>query len=120
MQRILYALAVLLLATASVTAQQRVGTASTVLLRALDKITGETVDITLQRGQMASYGQIQIILGECRFPEGAPSSDAFALLEIRDIRQQNPVFLGWMVASSPALNALDHPRYDVWVLRCSS
>jgi len=29
-----------------------------------------------------------------------------------------PVFKGWMIASSPALNALDHPRYDVWVLRC--
>jgi hypothetical protein len=25
-----------------------------------------------------------------------------------------------MVASSPALSALDHPRYDVWVMRCSS
>lgn len=23
-----------------------------------------------------------------------------------------------MTASSPALSALDHPRYDVWVLRC--
>ena len=27
-------------------------------------------------------------------------------------------FAGWMIADSPALNALDHPRYDVWVLRC--
>jgi hypothetical protein len=30
----------------------------------------------------------------------------------------DPVFSGWMVASSPALSALDHPRYDVWVLNC--
>ncbi|MGB1970407.1 MAG: DUF2155 domain-containing protein, partial [Paracoccaceae bacterium] len=28
-------------------------------------------------------------------------------------------FMGWMVASSPALNPLDHRRYDVWVLRCA-
>ncbi|MGB0800115.1 MAG: DUF2155 domain-containing protein, partial [Planktomarina sp.] len=27
---------------------------------------------------------------------------------------------GWMVASSPALNALEHPRYDIWVLRCKT
>jgi len=25
-----------------------------------------------------------------------------------------------MIASSPALNALDHPRYDVWVMRCTT
>lgn len=104
---------------AAAQAQQRAGSAAGATLRALDKITGETTDIQIGRGQMASYGQIQIILGECRFPEGNPSSDAFALIEVRDIRQQAPVFQGWMVASSPALNALDHPRYDVWVLRCS-
>ena len=27
-------------------------------------------------------------------------------------------FQGWMLASSPALNPLDHPLYDVWVLEC--
>ena len=27
-------------------------------------------------------------------------------------------FTGWMFASSPALNALEHPVYDVWVLDC--
>ena len=31
-----------------------------------------------------------------------------------------PVFSGWMIASSPALNALDHARYDVWVMRCKT
>ncbi|MCW8843320.1 MAG: DUF2155 domain-containing protein, partial [Rhodobacteraceae bacterium] len=31
-----------------------------------------------------------------------------------------PLFQGWMIASSPALSALDHPRYDVWVLRCKT
>jgi hypothetical protein len=28
------------------------------------------------------------------------------------------VFSGWMIADSPALSALDHARYDVWILRC--
>ena len=30
------------------------------------------------------------------------------------------LFEGWMIASSPALMALDHPRYDVWALRCGA
>lgn len=28
------------------------------------------------------------------------------------------VFKGWMFASSPSLNALEHPVYDVWVIDC--
>jgi hypothetical protein len=31
-----------------------------------------------------------------------------------------PVFQGWLIGSAPALHALDHPRYDVWVLRCNN
>lgn len=111
-------LVLLLAMSGAASAQERALSATGALLRALDKITGETTDFTLNRGQQAEYGQLKILLGECRYPESNPNSDAFALLEIRDSRQQ-PVFVGWMVASSPALNALDHPRYDVWVLRCS-
>ena len=39
---------------------------------------------------------------------------------IRDVRETAPRFSGWMFASSPALSALDHPRYDVWVVSCSN
>jgi len=28
------------------------------------------------------------------------------------------LFSGWMFASSPAINALEHPVYDVWVIDC--
>ena len=35
-----------------------------------------------------------------------------------DSRASEPVFVGWMIATSPALSAMDHPRYDVWVLNC--
>lgn len=30
------------------------------------------------------------------------------------------VFSGWMFASSPALNPLEHPVYDVWVIDCET
>ncbi|HBK91552.1 MAG TPA: hypothetical protein DDZ68_07785 [Parvularcula sp.] len=32
----------------------------------------------------------------------------------------NTVFSGWMFASSPALSALQHPVYDVWVIDCKT
>jgi hypothetical protein len=88
------------------------------VLRWLDKLTGETADIELSRGQEAASGRLTIRLDACRYPADNPASDALAHLTIRDADVDAPAFDGWMVASSPALSALDHPRYDVWVLRC--
>jgi hypothetical protein len=88
------------------------------VLRGLDRVSGAVTDIELGAGQSADYGSLEITLGECRYPTDNPSSDAYAYLTIRDRRQEGVLFAGWMVASSPALNALDHPRYDVWVMRC--
>lgn len=87
-------------------------------LRFLDKLTGQTGDMILARGQSASNGRLTIQLDECRYPTEDPASDAQAHLTVMDSTRKDPVFSGWMLASSPALSALDHPRYDVWVLRC--
>lgn len=88
------------------------------MLRALDKISGEVVDFDLLPGQTKQLGRIQVSLNECRFPTGNPAGDAFAYLLIRNAGDADTAFEGWMIASSPALNGLDHSRYDVWVLRC--
>ncbi len=89
-----------------------------VILRALDKVSGELVDFELEPEQTKQLGRIQVTLSECRFPTGNPVGDASAYLTIRNAGETASVFSGWMIASSPALNALDHSRYDVWVLRC--
>ncbi|GGE07251.1 hypothetical protein SAMN05421774_102626 [Gemmobacter megaterium] len=87
-------------------------------LRWLDKASGETADVELSRGQSAAWGRLTIQLDGCRYPEDNPAGEAYAHLTIRDSLAPDPVYSGWMVASSPALSALDHARYDVWVLRC--
>jgi len=47
-----------------------------------------------------------------------PDGDAYAFLTIRETGRDREIFSGWMLASSPALNPLEHARYDIWVLRC--
>ncbi|WJS85703.1 DUF2155 domain-containing protein [Paracoccus sp. TOH] len=89
-------------------------------LRGLDKITGRTEDFNLAIGQTAEFGRLEVSLAECRYPAADPSSDAYAELTIIDRRANARLFSGWMIASSPALSALDDSRYDVWVLSCSS
>ena len=90
------------------------------LLRGLDKVAGAARDIELGVGESVNFGRLTITLTECRFPVDDPAADAFAHLVIRDAFLDDPVFRGWMIASSPALNALDHRRFDIWVIRCTS
>ena len=91
-----------------------------VQLRALDTITGLVEDIELAVGDTTVYERLMISVKDCRYPRVNINADAFAYLVIRDVREILPSFEGWMIASSPALSALEHPRYDVWVLRCRS
>lgn len=103
-------------------AQEAVSIGSGAILRGLDKVNGEVADLEMVSGQEAMLGNLLLRLEECRYPEGNPAGDAYAFVEVRDVNAGTspPVFEGWMVASSPALNALDHARYDVWVLRCKT
>jgi hypothetical protein len=87
-------------------------------LRFLDKLTSDTGDVTLETGQSAKFGRLVVLLDSCRYPTGNPASDAEAHLTITEETTESELFSGWMLASSPALSALDHPRYDVWVLSC--
>ncbi|ARE41788.1 hypothetical protein RGUI_3647 [Rhodovulum sp. P5] len=88
-------------------------------LRALDRVSGEIRDLALQPGQTARIGKLEVTLQECRYPADNPASDAYAYVDIVEMRAADWLFSGWMLASSPALNSLDHRRYDVWVLRCN-
>ncbi len=88
------------------------------VIRWLDKLTGQTGDMELQRGQSASNGRLTIQLDSCRYPADNPAAEAEAHLTVLESGRDTPVFAGWMLASSPALSAMEHPRYDVWVLRC--
>lgn len=113
------ATAAVAICAASASAQQVVNGPSGEV-RILDKITGNVRDVQVPAGGGAQVGLLNIRMGECRYPAGNPAGNAFALLTIFYRGQDDPVFEGWMIAASPALNPLDHPRYDVWVLRCTT
>ena len=91
------------------------------MLRGLDKLTGDLVDFELQNGYSLNFGALRVDMAQCRHPEDNATGEAYAYLTILENNGEGAsVFEGWMIASSPALNALDHPRYDVWVLRCKT
>jgi hypothetical protein len=127
---------VALTASASTMAQKNQAT-----LRALDKITGRSTDIVVKVGEPVVYGSLRVELKTCYQapPEEIPESAAFlriastqpvavetmeAAVAAKDVpanEAESPIlFSGWMYASSPGLNALEHPVYDIWVIRCTA
>ena len=93
------------------------------LLQGLDKITARISTFEAPIGQTVRFGTFEITTRACnkKPPEETPESAAF--LEITELRSDaDPVslFNGWMFASSPALSAVEHPVYDVWVIDCKN
>jgi hypothetical protein len=117
MTRMMVACLGLLMATPGL-AQERAVRSDGGVLRALDRVNGHTQDMDLANGEAAEFGPLRVRLDECRVPAENPDGDAFAFVTIHETGRDERIFSGWMLASSPALNPLEHHRYDVWVLRC--
>lgn len=91
------------------------------VLQALDKVTAQVSTIDAPIGEVVKFGTIEMVARTCdkRPPEETPESAAFMdIWEVRPGEAALSVFRGWMFASSPALSAMEHPVYDVWVLDC--
>lgn len=94
-----------------------------VILGGLDKVAARTAKFEVNLKQKVFYNTLIVTALACktRPPEEPPESAAF--LEIQERKSDGTVqkiFSGWMFASSPALNALEHPVYDVWVVNCKT
>lgn len=98
------------------------------VIQALDKVTGESIRFEAEVGRPVRYKSLIFTVRACeRATDEELVEDAVAYLLIQS--QPRPVagrptpsarqaFRGWMYASSPSLNPLEHPVYDAWVITC--
>lgn len=92
-----------------------------VTLQGLDKQTARVFIINAPVGQPIEFGTLKIIVQHCEKAPLENRQESIAFIRITEQKPNCPVqqlFSGWMFASSPALSALDHPIYDVWVKEC--
>lgn len=95
----------------------------TAVLRWLDKVTGRVNTVEAWVGETIQIGTVVVEVQTCmtRPPEETPESAVFLkIFDVQPGQEQTQVFSGWMFASSPALSAMDHAVYDVWVLDCEN
>jgi hypothetical protein len=91
-------------------------------MRQLDKMTGRIQTFEIAAGSEKLVDRLRVRLDACRSPEDNSQNGVMAFVQIWDTRRADDalVFSGWMFAESPALSALDHPRYDLWVISCTT
>jgi hypothetical protein len=98
------------------------------VIRGLDKVTGQARDYTLTVGRAARIGSLEVIARTCRKSAPEETPEVAVYLEVFDNpparegeeSERREIFQGWMFASSPGLNALDHPNFDIWAIDCRS
>jgi hypothetical protein len=92
------------------------------VLQGLDKTTARVSTFQGSAGSTVRFGTLSIRIRDCRKhpPEEDPETAAYLDIDETLPGQAKPVhwFSGWMFASSPAVSALEHPVYDVWVVDC--
>lgn len=98
------------------------------ILQTLDKVTARTATVTLPIGTPSAVGPIFIEIKACQKTPPTEQPEAAAFLQIWEAKPKNTasesasksqwVFSGWMFAASPALSAMEHPVYDVWLKDC--
>ncbi len=93
----------------------------TAVFSGLDKITGRTISFDVAINETVQFGALQVTPRACysRPPTETSRTDAF--VSVDEVTLQGDVrriFTGWMFASSPGLNAVEHPIYDIWLSDC--
>ena len=89
----------------------------------LDKITGRITRFDVYIDETVLFGALEITPRACYNRPATETQRVSAFLEV-DQRSLTSVskriFTGWMFADSPALNAVDHAIYDVWLIECKT
>jgi hypothetical protein len=98
------------------------------VLQALDKVTAETLRFEAKVGQPVRYKTLIFTVRACEHTApDEPIEDSIAYVEVlsqpkadpgRPVLPARQAFKGWMYASSPSLNPLEHPVYDAWLISC--
>ncbi len=88
----------------------------------LNKVTAKLRPVELTLGEPTDIGSLRVIMRDCIStpPEEPPETKVF--LEVFEYKAgfENRVFSGWMFASSPGINGLEHAVYDLWPTACKT
>jgi hypothetical protein len=100
------------------------------ILQALDKVTTESLRFEAPVGQPVRYKDLIFTVRACETAapdEMAPEAAAYVVINSSPRAQPGrvaaparQVFRGWMFASTPSIDPVQHPVYDAWLVACKA
>ena len=92
------------------------------MLKALNKVSAQVAQFEVPVDELLVFGTLRVVVRSCLQQDPEEGPERMAYIEIDDykprVQRTEPVFRGWMLATSPAVSALDHPVYDLWLEDC--
>ena len=95
------------------------------IFQGLDKITARIKTFEIKVGITKKFGILDINLQKCVYSKPLDEPESIAYIKVLDksdkysvSKDKSSIFEGWIFASSPALNAMEHPVYDVSLISC--
>ena len=95
------------------------------IFQGLDKITARIKTFEIKVGIPKKFGVLDINLEKCVYSKPLDEPESIAYLKVLDKSDKysvtidkTSIFEGWIFASSPALNAMEHPVYDISLISC--
>ncbi|WP_425531997.1 DUF2155 domain-containing protein [Ancylobacter koreensis] len=93
----------------------------TAVFSGLDKITGRIISFDVAINETVQFGALRITPRACYTRPETEQQNTTGFVEVQEIAldgKVQPLFGGWMFASSPGLHGVEHPIYDVWLSDC--
>ncbi|MBL4787171.1 MAG: DUF2155 domain-containing protein [Cohaesibacteraceae bacterium] len=87
----------------------------------LDKVSGRVTQFDVYIDETVQFGSLQLTPRVCYSRPETEKQKMTGFIEVDELTLNNKVrriFNGWMFASSPGLNAVEHPVYDIWLIEC--
>ena len=95
------------------------------IFQGLDKITARIKTFEIKVGEPKKFGVLDINLQKCVYSKPLDEPESIAFIKVLDLSDKYSVTMinyqflkAGYFASSPALNAMEHPVYDVSLISC--
>ena len=93
----------------------------TAVFSGLDKITGRIFPFEAAVDETVQFGALQVTPRACYTRPPTEPQNTTGFVQVDEITldgKMRRIFNGWMFATSPGLNAVEHAIYDVWLVDC--
>lgn len=87
------------------------------VVRVLNKDAGKVQEINIPVGSEAQLEKLFINVRTCQQTDPFQAEDFFAFIEIAE-SDKGQIYGNWMSRNEPGQNPLQHPDYDVWLVKC--